>query len=117
MPSKKYRLKYIDHNRKYVNKEGILKADVVFVPLEDGDRCIALKKNGKKVVTVDLNPMSRTSKTADITIVDNIIRVVPLMIKYVEKLKRKNRKVLKEILKSYNNKAVISEAIKEISAM
>ena len=79
MPSKKYKIKYIDHNRRFVNKEGIYTADVVFVPLEDGDRCGALIKNGKKVITVDLNPKSRTSRTATITIVDNIIRVVNLM--------------------------------------
>ena len=68
----KIKIKYLDSNRKYVNKNGIYKADVVFVPLEDGDRTEALVKNGKKVITIDLNPMSRTAKKATITIVDNI---------------------------------------------
>ena len=63
MPSKECVLEGIDHNRRFVNKEGIFTADVVFVPQEDGDRCEALQKNGKKVVTVDLNPLSRTAKT------------------------------------------------------
>ncbi len=48
----------------------IFAADVVIVPLEDGDRCEALKRWAKIVITVDLNPLSRTSRTADLTIVD-----------------------------------------------
>jgi len=104
MPSKKHTIKFIDHNRKYANKEGILKADVVFVPLEDGDRCKALVKNGKKVITVDLNPMSRTSQAATITIVDNIIRVMPLLIKEISSKnkagKYDNRKILKEAIRA-----------------
>ena len=40
--------------------DGIGSADVVLVPLEDGDRCEALVKMGKKVITIDLNPLSRT---------------------------------------------------------
>ncbi|MBU0471783.1 MAG: phosphopantothenate/pantothenate synthetase, partial [Nanoarchaeota archaeon] len=73
LPQKDCRIKYLDSNRKYVNKNGIYKADVVFVPLEDGDRTEALIKNKKKVIAIDLNPMSRTAKKATITIVDNII--------------------------------------------
>ena len=48
--------------------DGIGSADVVLVPLEDGDRCEALVKMGKKVITIDLNPLSRTAQTAHITI-------------------------------------------------
>lgn len=78
-------LKHLDSNRKYVNKEGILKADVVFVPLEDGDRTEALIKEGKKVIVIDLNPMSRSAEMATITIVDNITRAMPLLIEEVQK--------------------------------
>jgi 4-phosphopantoate--beta-alanine ligase len=56
---------------------GIGGADVVLVPLEDGDRCQALKAMGKAVVTVDLNPLSRTAKAADVTIVDELTRALP----------------------------------------
>ncbi len=48
LPNRKYKISYLDSNRKYVNPKGILKADVVFVPLEDGDRTEALIKSGKK---------------------------------------------------------------------
>ena len=70
----------LDHARALCTTEGIHSADVVMVPLEDGDRAHALSKMGKRVITIDLNPLSRTSRSADITIVDNIVRAVPMMI-------------------------------------
>jgi 4-phosphopantoate--beta-alanine ligase len=86
MPSTDASLDFIDSNRKFVHPEGIFKADVIFVPLEDGDRCQALRKMGKAVVTVDLNPMSRTSRTASITIVDNVARAMPRLCKRLAEL-------------------------------
>jgi len=85
MPQKGFKAKYIESNRKYVNRNGIYKADVVFVPLEDGDRTEALVKDGKKVITVDLNPMSRTAVKATVSIVDNIVRAMPLLLKELKK--------------------------------
>ena len=108
-------VKYIEHNRKYCNEEGILKADVVFVPLEDGDRCLALEKMGKKVITVDLNPLSRTAKTATVTIVDNIIRTVPLLTESIKQFKSINKNILKNKIKKYNNKGILKESLKYIS--
>jgi 4-phosphopantoate--beta-alanine ligase len=46
----------LSSSRRHVDLEGIYKADVVFVPLEDGDRTSALIKMKKKVITIDLNP-------------------------------------------------------------
>ena len=57
-------------------REGIGEADVILVPLEDGDRCEALVAAGKQVLVVDLNPLSRTSMTATVTIVDEVSRAV-----------------------------------------
>ena len=64
-------------------KEGILEADLIFVPLEDGDRCEALMNMGKSVIVVDLNPLSRTAKMATVTIVDELTRVIPLLISQI----------------------------------
>ena len=61
-------------------RTGIGEADVVLVPLEDGDRCQALVNLGKQVITIDLNPLSRTARTAHITIVDELTRCLPLLI-------------------------------------
>ncbi len=60
--------------------EGILRSDVILVPLEDGDRCEALIAMGKTVCAIDLNPLSRTAKKATITIVDELTRCLPLLL-------------------------------------
>lgn len=118
-------IKGIASPRKFVSPYGIAKADVVFVPLEDGDRTEALIKMGKKVITIDLNPLSRTAQKATITIVDNIVRAFPLIIRTVEQFKKLSEK---ELIKAtclpclpagtaagrYNNKAILQKAIQHI---
>ncbi len=83
------RIPGLNHDRAKVTEKGIFNADTVIVPLEDGDRTEKLIEMNKNVIAIDLNPLSRTSKMADITIVDNIARVFPLLIdKYLD-VKRK----------------------------
>jgi 4-phosphopantoate--beta-alanine ligase len=81
------KLSGLDSARRIVDKNGIYAADVVVVPLEDGDRTLALKKAGKKVITFDLNPLSRTAQTADIAIVDNVVRGIRELIHTCKKTK------------------------------
>ena len=100
----------LDSARRNVDKNGIFKADVVLVPLEDGDRTIALKKIGKKVITFDLNPLSRTAQTADITIVDNITRGIQFLLKECQSFSKKKRTVKPK----FNNKKNLSKAVLEI---
>ena len=113
IPTTEAQLSYIDSNRKFVHPDGIFKADVVFVPLEDGDRCKALQKMGKDVVTVDLNPMSRTAKQASITIVDNVVRALPLLCEEIRRLSVPDMEV--PTLKDYRNEAVLQKALQHIS--
>ena len=94
----------IDSARRIVDKDGIFVADVVVVPLEDGDRTMALRKAGKTVITFDLNPLSRTSETANITIVDNVTRAIDLLITESKKLSKKNQKNLQKIINDFDNK-------------
>jgi len=102
----------LESNRRRVDPEGIFVADLVFVPLEDGDRTIALKSMGKKVITVDLNPLSRTSVTADVSIVDNVVRVFPQLIKQIEHHKKNyTKKELQEIIGCYDNKKALREGL------
>ena len=96
----------IDSARRIVDKNGIFSADVVLVPLEDGDRTIALKKAKKKIITFDLNPLSRTAQTANITIVDNVTRAMKLLVIESKKKKRK--------LSKYDNKKNLKVSIVEI---
>ncbi len=100
--------------RRRVSPRGILKADVVLVPLEDGDRTEALRKIGKTVITIDLNPLSRTARAANVTIVDNIIRAMPRLVNTVKKLKSKPKTELREIIANYNNNKILSEALEFI---
>lgn len=104
----------IDSARRIVDKNGIFAADVVLVPLEDGDRTMALRKAGKKVITFDLNPLSRTSQTANITIVDNVIRAMDLLIDSCKKLSKKSDVSLQKIIKGFDNKKNLSENVIEI---
>ncbi|MCS7108756.1 MAG: 4-phosphopantoate--beta-alanine ligase [Sulfolobales archaeon] len=101
-------------DRRIVSVKGIYIADVVLVPLEDGDRTEALRKLGKTVITIDLNPLSRTSRAANITIVDNIVRAVPKLIEEVNNLKNSTPEELRNILKGYDNNEVLKEVLKHI---
>lgn len=112
MPTTEAQLSYIDSNRKFVHPDGIFKADVVFVPLEDGDRCEALRKMGKEVVTVDLNPMSRTAQQASITIVDNVVRALPLL---CEEIRGFSDFAAEGTLLRYSNEVVLKKALAHIS--
>ncbi len=76
----------VEHMRGLCSKEGIYSADVVLIPLEDGDRAEALARMGKKTIAIDLNPLSRTSRSASVTIVDEATRAIPELTKNVEDL-------------------------------
>ena len=114
LPNKKYRISYIASNRKYINPNGIFKADVVLVPLEDGDRTEALIKNGKKVIAIDLNPLSRTAQHATVTIVDNVVRSISHLIKTVKKYKKLDTAQLRRIIEQFDNKKNLKNALKHI---
>jgi 4-phosphopantoate--beta-alanine ligase len=101
--------------RSRAHPDGVHQADVVLVPLEDGDRAQALVSLGKKVITIDLNPLSRTAQTSSITIVDNVVRAIPLMIQEVAKLKKYSKKQLTRIVNKFDNSENISKSLNSIS--
>ena len=105
----------LNHDRALCEKEGIYDADVVLVPLEDGDRCEALKKMGKTVLTIDLNPLSRTAWTADVTVVDNIVRALPNIEKWVVVLKNRKKEMLKNMVESWDNSEGLRRVLDYIS--
>ncbi|MDD1729182.1 MAG: phosphopantothenate/pantothenate synthetase [Methanospirillum sp.] len=67
----------LDHDRGICHADGMAAADVILVPLEDGDRAEALVIMGKIVIAIDLNPLSRTARTATLPIIDEVTRAVP----------------------------------------
>jgi 4-phosphopantoate--beta-alanine ligase len=105
----------LQSERRRVDPSGIMKADTVLVPLEDGDRTEALVKMGKTVVAIDLNPMSRTARSANITIVDNAIRAMPKMIMTVKKLRdlkqEQREEIMKRIVKEFDNPKNLLESL------
>ena len=104
----------LSSERGRVCSEGIYSADVVFVPLEDGDRCEALVAMGKQVIAVDLNPLSRTARCATVPVVDNITRAVANIINSVRELKEQPEVYLQEIVEGYNNKKGLDAALETI---
>lgn len=101
----------LDHARAKATRGGIFDADVVFVPLEDGDRCEALVRMGKMVITVDLNPLSRTARTSTVTIVDNVVRALPNLITLVEEMASLREAELLSTISAYDNRAVLRRSV------
>jgi 4-phosphopantoate--beta-alanine ligase len=101
-------------NRRKVDPEGIGAADVVLVPLEDGDRTKALKSIDKYIITIDLNPMSRTAVYSDITMVDNIIRALPLMVSLAKEMKDLPKEELRKIVDGFNNDENLAMSVRII---
>lgn len=104
-------LRYISSNRKFVDKNGIMNSDTVFVALEDGDRTESLVKMGKKVISIDLNPLSRTAIASNVTIVDNIVRAMTNMIKISKQLVNRDRSYLSQQIKNFDNMQNIHKSL------
>ena len=106
------RIPNLEGPRANCHSDGILSADTILVPLEDGDRCEALIAMGKTVCVIDLNPLSRTAQMATVTIVDELTRCVPILLETlmqnsVKSLDWNNKEnlenVIQEILRNFNN--------------
>ena len=104
----------LDHARALATRGGIFDADAVLIPLEDGDRCEALVAMGKKVIAIDLNPLSRTAQKASVSIVDNILRAVPHLTDQVRQLSQLSRADLERMMQEYDNEKVLRQAVQEI---
>ncbi len=106
------RIPGLESMRGLCSKDGIGSADVVVVPLEDGDRVGALAAMGKKTVAIDLNPMSRTSKAATVTVVDEVTKAIPEITRCVESLEG-DKAAQKRALSSYDR----DENLRHVLAM
>jgi len=105
------RIPELTSERRRVDPRGILIADVVLVPLEDGDRTEALVRMGKKVIAIDLNPLSRTAQKASITIVDNVVRAMPKLVETVKNLKMESLDERRKILLQFDNHRNLAESL------
>ncbi|MFC4247514.1 4-phosphopantoate--beta-alanine ligase [Natribaculum luteum] len=108
------RIPNLEHERAKVDGDGIFDADVVLVPLEDGDRAEALDAMGKTEIVVDLNPMSRSPRVADVPIVDNIIRAIPNVTEHARKLADREEAELEAIVEAFDPEAALEAAEERI---
>jgi 4-phosphopantoate--beta-alanine ligase len=107
------RLLPLSHDRAWCRRDGMYAADVILVPLEDGDRCEALVRMGKQVIAIDLNPLSRTARTATLTIVDELTRALPVIAQACTELSGPDKK---NLITSLDNHYLLREAIVEMTA-
>lgn len=105
----------LDHARARSSVAGVYGSDVVLVPLEDGDRAQALVSMGKMVVTIDLNPLSRTARAAGVTIVDELTRAVPRMAQLAREAKARPREEWVATMKAYDNGRVLGAALESMA--
>ena len=101
----------LESKRALSHRVGIYGADVVLVPLEDGDRAEALARMKKKVISIDLNPLSRTTQAASIPIVDELLRALRNMDRFARELRSdpiEARRVVRAYRRSGNIGAVYS---------
>jgi len=103
------RIPGLDHERAKVDADGIGDADVVLVPLEDGDRAEALGAMGKTELVVDLNPLSRSAQVATVPIIDNIIRAIPGITEHARDL-RDDADSQQAAIDSFDADAALTEA-------
>jgi len=106
------RLLPLAHDRAWCRREGMFSADLILVPLEDGDRCGALVGMGKTVIAIDLNPLSRTARTSTLTIVDELIRALPNITRACRELSAGERG---RLISALDNNYLLSEAIREMT--
>ncbi len=108
------RIPGLDHSRARVDADGIHDADVVVVPLEDGDRAEALAEMGKTEIVIDLNPLSRSPRTAAIPIVDNIVRAIPNITHHARELADTLDTELESIVTGFDREAALEDAERRI---
>ncbi|MFQ3319686.1 MAG: 4-phosphopantoate--beta-alanine ligase [Natronomonas sp.] len=108
------RIPGLDHERAKVDADGIGDADVVLVPLEDGDRAEALAEMGKTELVVDLNPLSRSAQSATVPIIDNLIRAVPNMTAHARELADADDEELDAIIERFDAETALAAAERAI---
>ncbi len=106
------RLLPLAHDRAWCLREGMYHADTILVPLEDGDRCAALRSMGKQVIAIDLNPLSRTARAATLTIVDELTRALPQITNAICSLSLQEQDIL---ITSLDNRSFLTSALEEMN--
>jgi len=107
------RIPGLSSERALCTNAGIFSSDVILVPIEDGDRAEALVDMDKTVIAIDLNPLSRTSMTATVSIADEMSRALDNMIRFVNELKD-DVKGMERIISQFSNADNRKETVDQI---
>lgn len=105
----------LDHARAMCSSGGVGTADVVLIPLEDGDRAEALRAWGRKVIAIDLNPLSRTSRSSHVTIVDELTRALPSIGAEVADLASGSGSSIHPLIEGWDNEANLGRLMVRIA--
>ena len=108
------RIPDLSSERAKVDEDGIYSADIVLVPLEDGDRAEALDAMGKDEVVVDLNPLSRSARRATVPVIDNVVRAFPRMTEFADAFSPAPDAELREIVDGFDAEEVLEDAERRI---
>jgi len=108
------RIPELSSERAKVDEDGIYSADVVLVPLEDGDRAEALGAMGKDEIVIDLNPLSRSAQQATVPVIDNVVRAFPKMREIAETLRPAPEAELREIADAFDADEALEDAERRI---
>lgn len=109
------RLRGLPSDRGWVDREGILLADVVLVPLEDGDRAQALVQAGKFVIAIDLNPLSRTAVASQLPVVDELTRALEAIRAEAVRLGKRSRAQCTRVAGSVRGPELRAAALRQIT--
>ena len=107
------RIPGLSSDRALCTRAGIYESDVILVPIEDGDRAKALADMGKVVISIDLNPLSRTSRAATVSISDEMTRALENIIAAVKEMKGRHD-AIEETIRSFSNESNRKEVVKAI---
>ena len=107
------RIQGLNHDRALCTKEGIFDSDVIVVPIEDGDRAEALVSMGKVVISIDLNPLSRTSCKATVPISDEMTRALENIIRFISEL-RGDEDTIHKVISEYDSSVNRRETVRYI---
>ena len=106
------RIPGLNHDRALCTRT-LYDCDVIVVPIEDGDRAEALVSMGKVVISIDLNPLSRTSCKATVPISDEMTRALENIIQYISELRGDDEAILK-VINEYSSLSNRRETVRYI---
>ncbi len=71
---------------------------------------------GKTIIAIDLNPLSRTSKASDVTIVDDVVRALPRIIHHIKSMREEktDKKAMMKEIADFDNTKNLSKILERI---